>query len=123
MVEWALGELATLQPSPDASPAEIVLVYRRSSAILRGYLSRVHDNLGLDLTTSELAERARVAGEMDDLTRRDLRSLLDSADRVKFAGLVPPVTEAIGAIEATREWIVGYATAVEHDGESSRRAA
>jgi hypothetical protein len=82
------------------------LFYSRVSGALRGYLATLSPEWGTDRTTAELVHRLRAAGIAAPVVE-PLRTVLETADRVKFARFRPTAAEAEADWAAAREWVEG----------------
>lgn len=80
--------------------------YSLVSDAVRGYLAALNPAWGVELTTTELLERA--AAGMPPETAAVLARILRAADLVKFARRRPEPDEAVGDWEAARAWVLAY---------------
>jgi hypothetical protein len=115
---WALEQLdpgaTLLLASGDTAGA-----VQRASYVLRTYIHRVREDLGRDLTSTELLRRLD-SEEIAPVMIRSIQLLLRSADRVKFARHHATPTEAADVIRQAREWVMGFPSVAAED---ERRAA
>ena len=99
--EVALERLAWLEQ------AELPADERYAGAVdaLREYLGGRYEFDGLESTTAELMEEL-AARDVDGVAHAEVQSILDDADLVKFAKLVPSGDEARALIVRVREIVV-----------------
>lgn len=82
-------------------------IYPAITRVLRRYLAELRREWGTDLTTTELLQRLSVDA-VPGVDRARLESLLQHADRVKFARYVPSAGEVEDFLERSRKWVESY---------------
>jgi hypothetical protein len=119
--DWALARLAELDPV--AWNESYALLFLRVSWILRTFLWRVDHELGPQLTTTEF--RGRLGAKAIDAGAQEaIGTILQEADRAKFARYEPTTEEAERLVHSAREWVHAYvAMAREVATEPQERAA
>jgi hypothetical protein len=78
-------------------------LYRRSSAIVRGYVELLDTDWGPDLTSSELM--LRLEARVDRAAVAGLAHEMGAAEVVKFGRLRPPQTVAERHLGTLRAWL------------------
>ena len=119
--EAALERLERARTAGLVERGELKPFYVEITAAARAYLEAVDHELGADLTTSELAGRARWRGAPSALL--ELLHLLGRADLVKFARVRPPASEAYADLDALSRWIERYDGPGPARAEAPARAA
>jgi hypothetical protein len=99
--EVALEALAWLE-SADLSPEER---YAGAVDALRAYLGGRYEFDGLESTTAELMVELE-SREIDGVASTEVHAILDDADLVKFAKLVPSADEAMALVHRVREIVL-----------------
>lgn len=102
----ALERLEHARTAGFVERGELKPFYVAITGAVRAYLDAVDPGLGADLTTSELAGRARRRGAPPVLL--ELLRLLGRADLVKFARARPAAVEAYADLDALRRWVESY---------------
>jgi hypothetical protein len=120
--EWALDELRSLLAEDLPGRRAFREHYSRLVGILRPYLERRFAIHAVERTSREiLLDLERVADSAYSSGRaRQLGSLLEEADLVKFARLCPPVTTAVGAVEQAMGFVTDTARPASEDDARQR---
>ncbi|MDR0787539.1 MAG: hypothetical protein LBG44_06695 [Gemmatimonadota bacterium] len=101
---WALAQLGVAASSTSSDSFDAAEFITHVSRIVRIYLGRVRPDLGEDLTTTEVLGAARKEPDLSV----PLRTILDAADRVKFARHQPSVAEAEQLLRDASRWVSVY---------------
>jgi hypothetical protein len=91
--EWALTELDKLGDEEPVHAEEIRLRYTWLSYILRQYLDRQFQFNSVEQTTPEFVAALQINNCLGAEQKTQLVALLQQADLVKFAGMIPPMNE------------------------------
>lgn len=121
--EDALERLRALRDDALLAAGDYRAWYTRLSRILRRYAESAYPELGPDLTTGELAGRARRTVELTDAL--ELVRILGSADLAKFARAVPAAGAPHSDLDAAIAWVERVPPAVTEpiaDDEPERAA-
>ena len=116
----ALDWLETAELSPEER-------YAGAVDTLRAYLGGRYGFDGLESTTVELMEEL-ASRDVDGVATTEVHAILDDADLVKFAKLVPGAEAALALVERVREiviatWVDEPEPEPELDGESEESVA
>ena len=106
--ERALGELKRIRALRLVEEQEFKQHYIRISEVLRAFTAASEAQWSTDLTTFELAERAKGRKDAASLLR-----ILRNSDTVKFAKRIPPAIEANADLDAAEEWVRTFNRPVE----------
>ena len=106
------GRLEALLHAPRQSQAQITQVCEQLGDIVRDLARQRHGIPGRRLTTSELMERLEQQG-VSDTECRVFRTLLETCDRVKFAGAPIPADVLSNRLSLARRLLSGLNPAEE----------
>jgi hypothetical protein len=101
----ALEQLDRLLAEKLPSAGRVHELYTRSSAIVRRFVRRLDDELGADLTSSELVGRLR--GRTNGGRGTALFREMGTAEVVKFGRARPGESDAEAHIRSLRDWVEG----------------
>lgn len=113
--EWALAELGELESQVLADELTADQFYTGATDIVRRYVER---QFGIDaprLTTAEFFSRITSRSFVSDDQQQLLREFLETADLVKFAGLLPAADSAAAATARARRFIEDSSEAARDD--------
>lgn len=103
----ALNRLQTLQETYDPShPDEVKPYFVELADVLRTYLEQSTGVPALERTTRELNEELERRADLERIPEeapRRIHEILDLADLVKFADIIPPLDRSRNALAATEE--------------------
>lgn len=95
----ALTQLEQNKPAPEVA-------YSQIAACVRSYIQGQFTIAAHELTTTELLEAlAQHHTELQSDLLRDLERLLQQADLVKFAGIIPPPNQTGRLLKFARSWL------------------
>ncbi|QDU99101.1 DUF4381 family protein [Lignipirellula cremea] len=103
---WALAELAALEESDLVAAGETERFYVRLTDIVRQFIERRFEIGASTLTTAEFLDQATRREALGPDQQRVLKEFLSQADLVKFARFQPNPTDAAGAIDVARQFVV-----------------
>lgn len=103
--ETAKRRLHQLRNRPLPAREEIDPFFVELSDIVRTYLERRFNLRAPELTTEEFLEVASASPDLSRAHQQTLRSFLQQADLVKFAGLQPPEEEMRKALDAADHFL------------------
>lgn len=116
----AFRELEKLREEKLWQAGEVKKYYTRLTEILRQYLENRFGVFSLELTTSETLEALVITGFRKDETYNILKSVLNSADLVKFAKYKPEPAENESCFE--NSWNFVSSTKTEEEAGSAETA-
>lgn len=104
---WALAELERARSLGLIETESWTHFYALTSGAIRGFLAGGSIELGAELTTSELVRRLHEEGA-DAVQAQRLATLLEEADLVKFARLLPAAEEAERHWSGAKSWVEDF---------------
>lgn len=102
---WALHELELLENHSDVETVDIQSFYTQLTNIVRVYVEDEFRIAASRLTTAEFFDRAQQSKSLDPCHVALLREFLDTADMVKFAGLLPDRQAFAAACSKARQFV------------------
>ena len=84
---------------------QVKTYYSRLTDIMREYIENRYDIQALELTTDEILEKIEKVNVHDELLDK-LKSMLQTADMVKFAKAKPAVEQHTGNMENAHKFVV-----------------
>jgi hypothetical protein len=121
--ERALAELDAAHAGTDLQRGELRAFHSAVAQAVRHYLAELSPAWGADLTTSELLGRIRSTGSVGRPEADRLRSLLQHADRAKFAPERVAPAEAQRFWESARAWVESFPEAADGGPRAREEAA
>jgi hypothetical protein len=121
--ERALAELDAAHAGSDLRHGELRAFHSAVAHAVRRYLAELSPAWGADLTTSELLGRIRSTGSVGRAEADRLRSLLQHADRAKFAPERVAPAEAQRFWESARAWVESFPEAAQSGPRAREEAA
>jgi hypothetical protein len=121
--ERALAELDAALAGSDLQNGELRAFHSAVAHAVRRYLAELSPAWGADLTTSELLGRIRSSRSVGRAEADRLRSLLQHADRAKFAPERVAPAEAQRFWESARAWVASFPEAAESGPRATEEAA
>lgn len=103
--EWALAELDRLDKQPPVSDDDVRRYCTQVSSILRQFLDRRFGFRAVEQTTPEFVASLQAANTLRPAQKDSLIELLQRADLVKFAAVVPDAAGRAGLIGQVRDFI------------------
>jgi hypothetical protein len=120
--EIALDKLSGLEKQAIWENGEIKRFQSELTYVLREYLENRYDIHALEATTPEIDQQLKNI-ELSTATKQQLRSILDTADMVKFAKAQPPVAVHPEALSSVKAFVLETRVVAQVDEEPNTSEA
>lgn len=118
--ETALNKLSVLEKQAIWEQGKIKQFQSELTYVLREYLENRYDIQALEATTPEITQQIKKIA-LASTTQQQLKSILDTADMVKFAKAQPPLTVHPEALSSVKAFVLETRaiTPVDHESNTS----